>query len=33
MAKILRTDKVGPSGPGMGNFSNSLVPGVEGGGK
>ena len=26
-------DKVGPSGPGVGNFSSSLVPGVGGGGK
>ena len=26
-------DKVGPFGPGVGNFSSSLVPGVGGGGK
>ena len=26
-------DKVGPSGPGVGNFSSGLVPGVGGGGK
>ena len=26
-------DKVSPSGPGVGNFSSSLVPGVGGEGK
>ena len=26
-------DKVGPSGPGVGNFSSSLIPGVGGEGK